>query len=338
MEPSAKGISPTFQDLARAAEVSSMTVSRALSGRGRIAEATRTRILRLADRLGYRPDPEIAKLMHHLRNRRTHRFQSVIVGLTTREIDDRENYFCSLTAAARTQVVERGYGFEIVNVATDPERWPSLHRTLLHRGVEGVLLLPQKAPIDLTPLLAWEKFSVVSASASAIGPSVHRVMPHHFANTLLLCRNLASQGHRRIGLVMTAEHDRRSENSFTAAVTWHGLNESAHFIPPLITSTTSIDSLRAWFTREKPDAIITNEIQSARDCARLLGKKLAGPPRFVVTSLHDGSHPRTVTGINERPATIGAAAADLLTSMVERRVRGCPTAPASTLLTGCWVG
>ena len=44
-----------------------MTVSRALGGRGRIAEETRAEIRAIAERLGYRPDPEVAKLMHHLR-------------------------------------------------------------------------------------------------------------------------------------------------------------------------------------------------------------------------------------------------------------------------------
>lgn len=328
---------PTLQDVATAAGVSQMTVSRALGGRGRIAEETRRRITTLAERLGYRPDPEIAKLMHHLRNRRTRRFQSVIVGLTTRTAHDRESYFRALVAAAAARVTGRGYGFELMHLPPSPDKWIGLHRTLRSRGVDGLLLLPQRAPIDLTHLLKWDEFSVVSTSASALGPSAHRVMPHHFANTILLCRTLAQQGYRRIGLVIPADHDRRSENGFTAAVTWHGLNEADHFLPPLVTTRPDVDQLRAWFTRERPDAIITNELQSARECARVLGRKLAGPPRFVVTSLIESTHPGGIAGIDERPAEIGTAAADLLTSMVERRVRGQPDSPASTLLTGRWV-
>ncbi len=328
---------PTLQDVATAAGVSQMTVSRALGGRGRVAEETRRRITTLAERLGYRPDPQIAKLMHHLRNRRTRRFQSVIVGLTTRTAHDRESYFRTLVAAAKARVTGRGYGFELMHLPSSADKWIGLHRTLRSRGVDGLLLLPQRAPIDLTNLLTWEEFSVVSTSASALGPPAHRVMPHHFANTILLCRTLAQRGHRRIGLVIAANHDRRSENGFTAAVTWHGLNETDHFVPPLVTTRQDVEHLRTWYIRERPDAIITNEPQSARECARVLGLKLSGPPRFVVTSLIESANPGGIAGIDERPDEIGKAAADLLTSMVERRVQGSPDSPASTLLTGRWV-
>src|SRR5690606_2453698 len=101
--------------------------------------------------------------------------------------------------------------------------WTAVQRMLRSRGVEGILLLPQITPVDLTGLLDWSGFSVVSASASATGPAVHGVIPHHFANTLLLCRTLHGRGFRRIGLVVDAAHDLRSVHGFTAAVTWHGL-------------------------------------------------------------------------------------------------------------------
>lgn len=327
----------TLRDVATEAGVSQMTVSRALGGRSRIADDTRRRILSIADRLGYRPDPEVAKLMVHLRGRRTRRFQSVLMGLTTRSADDREQYFRTLIAGARLQASSRGYGFDLMHLSPEPGGWAGVQRTLESRGVEGILLLPQQSPVDLTTLLAWPQFSVVAASASPTGPSVHRVMPHHFANTLLLCRTLATQGHRRIGLVIPAEHDVRSEHGFTAAVTWHGLNELQSHVPPLVAHEASPSGLRAWFARERPDVIITHELSSARDCARVLGRRLAGPPRFVVTSL-TGPNPGRIAGIDERPAAIGAAAADLLASMVERRVRGHAASPASTLLTGIWSG
>ena len=57
----------------------------------------------------------------------------------------------------------------------------------------------------------------------------------------------------------------------------------------------------------------------------------------MVTSLIESANPGGIAGIDERPDEIGKAAADLLTSMVERRVQGSPDSPASTLLTGRWV-
>ena len=313
-----------------------MTVSRAIVGRGRIAEATRQRIVKLAREHGYVPDPEIAKLMHHLRGRRAQRFQSLIVGLSTRKADDPEVYFRMISRGAKTRLAERGYGFDHMHISDNPADWSGLQRTLKSRGVEGILILPQAAPIDLTQLLDWSQFCVVAASASATVPGAHRVTPHHFANMLLLCRTLTQQGHRRIGLVIASEHDRRTEHGFTAGVTWHGLNEGTHFVPPYISHQSNPVELRAWFARENPDVIITSQLSTARTCAAQLGCKLRGRVRFVCTSRLP-SRSTQIDGIDERPELIGAAAADRLASMVERRKPTLTQAPQSTLLTGRWV-
>lgn len=330
------GLRPTLREIATLAGVSPMTVSRAMAGRGRIAAATRGRILDLADRHGYRPDPEIKKLMHHLRGRRTRRFQSTIIGLTTRSADDPEPYFHNLAEGAGRQLAKRGYGFDILRLERGSARAIGLQRTLRGRGVEGLLLLPQTTPVDLSNLLDWQHFAVVSASASANLPGAHRVIPHHFANMLLLCRTLASQGHRRIGLVLDADHDRRTEHGFTAGVTWHGLNEARFFVPPFLRKNTTAAGLRTWFKSEKPDVIITSELLTAQAAAYQLGYPLAGPMRFVITS----RMPRTsgnLPGIDERPELIGQAAADLLAGLIEHRNHQRTEVPQSTLLTGRWV-
>ncbi|HEX7009420.1 MAG TPA: LacI family DNA-binding transcriptional regulator, partial [Phycisphaeraceae bacterium] len=46
----------TAHDVARAAGVSQITVSRTFSGKAPVAEATRQRILHVAERMGYRPN------------------------------------------------------------------------------------------------------------------------------------------------------------------------------------------------------------------------------------------------------------------------------------------
>ena len=60
-----------LRDIASAAGVCLMTVSLSLRGSPKISAATRDRIQHLADEMGYRPDPEISRLMRHLRSSRT---------------------------------------------------------------------------------------------------------------------------------------------------------------------------------------------------------------------------------------------------------------------------
>lgn len=56
------GRRPLLKDVAEAAGVSMMTASRAISGEGRVAAETRERVLREAERLGYRPSQSARSL------------------------------------------------------------------------------------------------------------------------------------------------------------------------------------------------------------------------------------------------------------------------------------
>ena len=58
---------PTLQDMASILNLSKSTVSRALAGDPRVAEATRNRVLALAKQIGYRPN----RIAQGLATRRT---------------------------------------------------------------------------------------------------------------------------------------------------------------------------------------------------------------------------------------------------------------------------
>jgi DNA-binding LacI/PurR family transcriptional regulator len=192
--------------------------------------------------------------------------------------------------------------------------------------------------MDLSRLLDWSGFSAVAATSSLIAPALHRVMPHHFANALLLCRELAAAGHRRIGLVIGREHDLRVNHLFTAAVTWHGLNEAAELVPPLVYAESLAGELRPWFARHRPDAIVATEYPAVRACLHALRLSVPGRVGFACTSVGKTGDRETekIPGIDELPEQIGAAAVDLLSSMIERRICGLPAATTSSLIQGCW--
>lgn len=315
-----------------------MTVSRALGNRPRISETTKKKVLKIAQSLGYRPDPEIAKLMHYLRRGVRPRFQSVLCGLTNWPAGPKPAYFQALLEGAERQAASRGYGFSVLPLSQEANDGRRVQRMLRSRGVEGVLLLPQRSPVDLSALLDWRDFSVVAASVSVLGPDVNRVAPHHFANTLRLCRELAALGHRRIGLVIDERHDLRVNRGLSAAVLSHARHEDVEQVEPLMFQHDMSPVVRAWFRRERPDAIVATSESLVRECARLLRLPIPGRIAFASANLDPiARERRIVAGIDERPAEIGAAGIDMLASLVERRVRGLPASPASMLLTGSWL-
>ena len=333
--PATNAPHPTLRHIAEQAGVSAMTASRALGNRSGIAADTRERVMRIAATLGYRPDPEIAKLMHHIRSRHRLRFQSVICGLTTRPQDSREPYTLAMIAGARRRADELGHGFMMLHVALERTLWPGVHGVLRNRGVQGVLLLPQQQTVDLSELIDWTAFSVVAATASVAAPAVNRVIPDQFANALLLCRELTARGYRRIGFVTSAEHDTRVKHRFDAAVIWHGLREASAPVPPLVLPEPSGEILAAWFIRESPDVIVGPNNETVVWVARELRLRIPGRMAFASTSTV-GTLVRGLSGIDERPEDIGSAAVDQLAAMITRRVCGLPERPTSLVVAGLW--
>ncbi|PTX92341.1 LacI family DNA-binding transcriptional regulator [Opitutus sp. ER46] len=323
-----------MRTLAERAGVSSATISLALRGHPRISAATRRRILRLAEQLGYRPDPSIAKLMLHLRTRRPPGFQSLLAALTTVPEAEEQPYLRELRRSAQARAEALGYGLTVLRVAADAARRPDLERMLRARGVDGILLLPMAAPREFRPLLDWRKFSVVSATNAVLAPQFHRVVPHQFSNALLLCEELTRRGYRRLGLVMNSRHDLTVGHGPSAAVVWQNMLGGTERVMPLIFDPAGAGDLREWFERERPDAIIAEGADNAQDIARQLGLRVPGPVGFVTTNR---SGPSVFAGIEERPDEIGAAAIRLLTSLIQHGEKGIPKVPTVTMVAGAWV-
>src|SRR5215213_3801206 len=90
---------PTIRTLAAIAGLTPAAVSMALRNHSRISAATRQRVQELARKHGYRPDPAVTKLMHHLRTHRRKRLQATMCALTTNRRG--EPYSEEILAAAK---------------------------------------------------------------------------------------------------------------------------------------------------------------------------------------------------------------------------------------------
>lgn len=325
-----------MRTVAEAAGVSAMTVSRVLRNHPAVSGEIRAHVQKIARELGYRPDPNVAKLMHLLRVRRKPAFQGAICAITTMLPDGPYNSYAEgVLAGARERAEARGYTFSILHVdlATTTQR--GLHRILRGRGVEGVMLLPMAVPTALPGLLDWSEYSVVATTSSVTEPDVHRVIPNHFKNTQLLCRSLAGLGYRRIGLVQSHEHVERVYQSFNAAVAWHNMYHDNHLVAPFIyTLPLKPAALQSWYEREKPDVIIAHSDRLAEHFAQVLGLRLSGQVGFATTSTVRGSG---CAGIDELTPEIGAVAVDQLTGLIQRGEKGIPGVPAATQLLGRWI-
>lgn len=331
---------PTLRSLAAEAGVSAMTVSLALRNRPEVSAATRRRIQRLAAARGYRPDPEVARLMQHLRTRGPLRYQAGIAALMQawpREILATSPYAAGLRAGLEERAEALGYGFDLLHI----DDYPSgrrLEQVLLSRGVRGLVVMPLRTPGSLDGLLDWSRFSVVSVASSLISPRFHGVSPSHFDNMLRACRELTATGHRRIGLAIPRQWATRVLHRWTGGIAWQNEHGGTEPVVPYLGDEPGLRldarRLARWLRDQRPDAVVAEQWDDA-----LVAEVITPLPRRARPTLvtMNWPTPGADAGIDQQPREIGRVAADLLTGMITRNERGVPPRPHGTLVDGVWV-
>lgn len=184
---------PTSRDVAARAGVSQSTVSNVLTGRPGISQATRERVLKVAEELRYRPN----LAARSMRTQRTGRLALVLPTTT---------WFASKILAGATQAAQKaGYTIEFQTLPGDSPAKQQRLDEIVHSGqFEGVLSFApvQPGPSDeggatLLSLAEFDDDMKVSGDLTDPAPLV------------TMMEELASRGHRRF-LHITGALDYRS--------------------------------------------------------------------------------------------------------------------------------
>ena len=134
----------TIADVARMANVSTMTVSRVVNNKGVTSAATRSRVEEAIATVGYRPN----RLARALTQRRTQ-----TLGLVVPDIAN--PFFADIVRGAEDEAWERGYTLLIGSTVEQAERERRLLDGLEERHVDGLLLCSSRlSDALLTELIA----------------------------------------------------------------------------------------------------------------------------------------------------------------------------------------
>jgi LacI family transcriptional regulator len=179
----------TLADIAREAGTSPATASRALSGRGYVSEAARTRLLDAAERLGYVPNASARTL-----KQRTSR----VVGVA---VSDLGNQFYARIAAGVEQTL-RESDFQMVLISDHSEGSEEVAgaRTFLAARAPGVILTPVGK--EATKLLAGQGVAVVEVDRRLAEYDCDAVVIDNERGGREATGHLLDQAHRRIGLLV----------------------------------------------------------------------------------------------------------------------------------------
>jgi LacI family transcriptional regulator len=180
---------PTLRDVADAAGVHPATASRALNPatRGLVNAETARRVIKVAEGLGYRPNP-IARGLKTAK--------SSTVGLV---IPDLTNpLFPPIVRGIEDVLEPAGYSGLIVNTDNDLQRERAQIELLRSRQVEGLIVATALLQHPLMERLHAEGVPMVMVNRRPEGLDIPSITPDDAAGIELAVDHLASLGHRRI--------------------------------------------------------------------------------------------------------------------------------------------
>ncbi len=183
-------MSVTIKDVAKQANVSVATVSRALNGHENVAEAVRKRVLAVADELRYSP--------HHaarsLSSRRTHTIGVVLPDLYG-------EFFSELMRGIDHVARERGLHLLVSSYHGNPEEQGAALRAMRGR-VDGLLVMsPFVGGADALRDNLNPGMPAVLMNSNLPGPEHPSVSVDNYGGARAMVRHLAGAGHRRIAFI-----------------------------------------------------------------------------------------------------------------------------------------
>jgi len=326
------------RDISEAAGVHRTTVCLALKNHPSISVATRARIARLAQEMGYSPDPMLSALASYRTQLRPRAFQGGLAWLVNTAGDfpwKTFPHYIDYYQGAEERARFHGYTLDVFDINDQgmlPGRLPGILRS---RRINGVLLCPQpKAGMALD--FPWEQVSSVTFGYKLANPCLHTVSATHHRNIVRVMRELRARGYRRIGFAFSRPHDEGTDQNYLAGYLAEEIGYAMRrpAIPPFLTSfRRECAGIKAWLAKYKPDAIVTGEFK-AFELLKEAGIRLPGKLGVACATLPSGD--TRLAGIVEDSVRTGAVAVDLLVAAIHRGEKGVPTHPIRHLVEGIW--
>lgn len=328
----------TVRDIARECGIHFTTVALALRNSPKVAPSTRARVTRVAEEMGYRPNPLVSALMAQKRALRKPDHSSVLAHISFASPEQKpspSSFVAEYLAGARNRCFEMGYRLETFHLNVPGMSAARLAQILRTRAIPGLLLgaTPRSKGHLPRPL---HGFAAVALSNSVVRPGLHRVSHNHCQGIFLACRTLWRNGYRRIGLVLTTLMDKQMDRLWTAGyLAFHqDLPDSSKPAPLFLPSNLfPPDALLAWARREKPDVILTMHLQ----VKRWLDQNASRLRRKVdIATLDYSPEWKGCPGVCQKPAVQGREAISFLVSQIQSNQHGLPAEPLTLMIEGEW--
>ena len=303
----------TVRDIAKVAGVSHSTVSRALQGSPLVRKDTREKLVKLAEEMGYRPDPMLSALTAYRSRVKLRKQRSAIAFVISPYIAES---WKDIIESARQRAEKLGFDLQtyIWQDGISPARQSEILRS---RGIRGIIVGPLTKENHLIELpLRTNYFSLVAIGRFISTPRINTVTPNHFGSVRQAMDHLRARGYRRVGLALLERLNAHVDDRIRTAYLGYQSNLPPEERVPMCLATSEeceTEQIVGWIKRERPDAVISyNHIHE-----HLLEAGLRIPEDIAFASLNlSRTFEGHLAGTNVNDRMVGQVAVNLINSQL----------------------
>ena len=183
-------MSVTIREVAKAAEVSTATVSNVLNKTGKVGRETRRLVLSTVKKLGYIRDVHARQLAS--RDRRT-------LGIIVSDIEN--PFFPEVIKSFETRAQELGYDAILSDTNYDPRRTREAAERMMEHKVRGVAIMTSEISLRLVHELARRMIAVTFLDLAPVRGYTSNLCIDYLSGIEQIVKYLYENGHRRIAFV-----------------------------------------------------------------------------------------------------------------------------------------
>jgi DNA-binding LacI/PurR family transcriptional regulator len=187
MKPQEQFRRPSIKDIARIAEVSHPTVSRALRNSPLVNPQTAERIRKIASEAGYQASAVARGLV--MRRTRT-------VGLVVTSVAD--PFISGVVRGVEQTARDLGYNVMLADSNADPVREQRIVQSFAEQRLDGIIVTSSRVGALYLPMLEAMRVPIMLINNQYPGPFVQAVMIRNIEGTRAAVNHLIQLGHRRI--------------------------------------------------------------------------------------------------------------------------------------------
>lgn len=183
-------MSVTIRDVAKAAGISTATVSNVLNKTGKVGRGTRQLVLSAVKRLGYVPNVHARHLASH---------NSSTLGIIVSDIEN--PFFPEVVKSFETRARQLGYDVILSDTNYDPRRTKEAAERMMEHNVRGVAVMTSEISLRLIQELVRRRIAVTFLDLAPARGYVSNLRIDYFSGVEQIVKHLFANGHRRIAFV-----------------------------------------------------------------------------------------------------------------------------------------